>query len=295
MTLLHNSFIAHDMDSFCPRREVPTIPEIKVSQGLMHYRDEGVGPCILLIHGLFVDSRVWDRRVPLLTPRARCVRPDLPLGAHRMPMNSDADLSPPGLAEMIAELIQRVRLRKVTVVGNDTGGALCQILCANHPELVDRLVLTNCDAFERFPPVAFRAIERAGAHIPGSIAGLDLFLRFRLLRRAALAAAPLTMRPLPDQLLASWFEALHDPRIRADLRAVLRRISPEHTLTAAERLKTFDHPALIAWGTRDRFFPVSDTRRLAQTLPFARLETIDNARTYVQCDQPQRLAELIAG
>ena len=195
---------------------------------------------------------------------------------------------------MIAEFIQGLRLRDVTLLGNDTGGALCQILCANHPELVDRLVLTNCDAFERFPPAAVRAIERAGTRIPGSIAALDLFLRVRLLRRAALTAVPVTMRPLPDALLASWFEPLHDRRIRADVRAVLEGISPEHTLSAAERLTNFDRPSLIAWGTHDRFFPVSDARRLADTLPQARLETIDNARTYVQIDQPQRLAALIA-
>ena len=189
---------------------------------------------------------------------------------------------------MIAELIERLQLREITLLGNDTGGALCQILCANHPELVDRLVLTNCDAFEHFPPVAFRVIERAGAHIPGLIAGLDRFLRACLLRRAALAAAPLTMRPLPDELLASWFKPLHDRRIRADVRAVLQGISPEHTLSAAERLKTFSRPALIAWGTCDRFFPVSDAKRLARTLPAARLETIDHARTFVQLDRPQR-------
>ncbi len=90
-----------------------------------------------------------------------------------------ADLSPPGLAAMITEVIEQLQLRDGTVVGNDTGGTLCQILCANHPEVVDRLVLTNCDAFEHFPPGAFRVIEAAGAHIPGSIAGLDLMLRAR--------------------------------------------------------------------------------------------------------------------
>lgn len=220
--------------------------------------------------------------------------PDLPLGAHRTPMNSGADLSPPGLAQLIAELIQELRLRDVTLLGNDTGGALCQILCANHPELVDRLVLTNCDAFERFPPAAFRAVERAGARIPGSLAALDMFLRLRPLRRAALTVAPVTMRPLPDGLLASWFEPLHSRRIRADLRAVLDAISPVHTLAAAEAMKRFDRPALIVWGTRDRFFPLSDAQRLAATLPHARLETIEDARTYVQIDQPQRLAELVA-
>ena len=175
-----------------------------------------------------------------------------------------------------------------------TPAARCaQILCANHPQVVGRLVLTNCDAFENFPPVAFRAIEAAGAHVPGAVAALDLVLRSRVLRRTLMAAAPLTVRPLPDEMLADWFAPLRDRRIRSDLRAVLRGISPDHTLAAAERLRAFERPALIAWGTRDRFFPLRDAVRLARTLPHARLETIDNARTYVQIDQPERLAELL--
>jgi pimeloyl-ACP methyl ester carboxylesterase len=173
---------------------------------------------------------------------------------------------------MIAEFIRRLELRDLTVVGNDTSGALCQILCANHPELVGRLVLTNCDAFEHFPPPAFRVVEAAGAHVPGLIAGLDLRLRARPLRRAVMRAAPLTIRPLPDELLSAWFAPLRDPRIRADVRSVLRGISPEHTMAAAERLRAFDRPAQIAWGTRDRYFPFADAERLARTLPRARLE-----------------------
>ena len=119
---------------------------------------------------------------------------------------------------------------------------------------------------------AARVIQRSTvlspiAHIPGLIAGLDVVLRSRFLRRTVMAAAPLTARPLPDELLAGWFAPLRNPRIRADLRAVLQGISPNHTLAAAERL--------------------------AQTLPCARLELIDDARTYVQIDQPRRLAELI--
>jgi pimeloyl-ACP methyl ester carboxylesterase len=160
---------------------------------------------------------VWDPLVSLVAREARCVVPDLPLGAHQTPMNKGSDLSPPGLAAMIAEFIERLQLETVTVVGNDTGGAICQILCSNHPEVVDRLVLTNCDAFEHFPPRAFRVIEAVGAHVPGMIAGLDLILRARSLRRGAMAAAPLTVRPLPDELLAAWFAPLHERRIRADL------------------------------------------------------------------------------
>ena len=204
-----------------------------------------------------------------------------------------ADLSPPGIANMIAELITRLQLQDVTLIGNDTGGALCQILCADHPELVDRLVLTNCDTFDNFPPFPFAPIYALGGHVPGLIAVVDQVLRRRFLRRAGLAAVPVTVRPLPDELLAGWFAALRDPRIRADLKAVLGGISPKHTLAAAERLTTYDRPVLIAWGTRDRLLRVRDAQRLANTLPNARLELIENARTYVQIDQPDKLADLL--
>jgi pimeloyl-ACP methyl ester carboxylesterase len=257
----------------------------------LHYRDHGSGPCIVFVHGLFVNGGVWDDLVPLLAGR-RCLLPDLPLGAHRTPMNG-ADLSPPGLAAMIAEFIEQLELHDVTVVGNDTGGALCQILCANRPELVDRLVLTNCDTFENFPPLPFRASYALAGRVPGLIAGVGQALRHRMLWRAGLAVVPVTMRPLPDDLLAGWFAALRDPRIRADLQAVFRAISPKHTLAAAELLATYDRPTLIAWGTRDRLFRVRDAQRLANLLPNARLELIDDSRTYVQIDQPRRLAELM--
>lgn len=268
------------------------MPEVELTAGRMRYQDRGSGPCLLLVHGLFVDSSVWEPLVSLLEGRVRCVMPNLPMGAHAIPMNN-ADLSPPALAALLAEFIEQLQLTDVTVVGNDTGGALCQILCANDPHAVDRLVLTNCDAFEHFPPAIFRPIEAAGAYIPGLVAGLDLLLRVPLFRRAALTAVPVTMRPLPDELLAGWFSHLGDSRIRADLRTVLQGISAKRTLDAADRLRHFTRPTLIVWGARDRFLTLSDAARLTQTLPHARLEVIDDARTYVQFDQPRRLADLI--
>src|SRR5579884_2496355 len=124
------------------------MPQIKLSHGSLQYRDEGTGPAVVLNHGLLVSGRVWERVIPELAPRARVIVPDLPLGSHTSPMDADADLSPRGLAALIAELIERLELTDVTLVGNDTGGALCQLVVAHHPARIGRLVLTNCDAFE---------------------------------------------------------------------------------------------------------------------------------------------------
>ncbi len=269
------------------------MPEIQLSAGTLHYRDAGSGPPVVLIHGLLVNGTVWERLIPALSKRARCIVPDLPLGSHRTPLEPGADLSPLGLARLIAELLERLDLDDVTLVGNDTGGALCQLTVVHHPQRIGRLVLVNCDSFEHFPPPAFRLVVRALGRVPGAVAGLELLGRLRPMRQATMSIAPLTVDPLPDELLKGWLEPLKDRGVRRDLVKVLRGIDPSHTLAAAERLRDYDRPALIAWGTRDRFFPFSDAERLAATLPQSRLERIENARTFAQLDAPDRLAELI--
>lgn len=271
------------------------MPEIKLPQGTVHYRDEGAGPPVVLVHGVLVDGGVWDRVLPALSAHARCIVPDLPLGSHRHPMEKGADLSPPGLAAIVAALIERLDLDEVTLVGNDTGGALCQLVVTNHPGRIGGLVLTNCDAFENFPPPAFRLLIKGLARVPGAVAALGALGRFRVMRRLSMAAAPLTVEPVEDTVVASWVAPLRKRAIRRDLIKVLRSIDARHTIEAAERLPAFRRPVLIAWGTRDPFFPLTDAEKLAARFPDARLERIDGARAFVQIDAPARLAELVAG
>jgi pimeloyl-ACP methyl ester carboxylesterase len=269
------------------------MPEIKLSQGTLQYRDEGNGAPVVMIHGLLVAGNVWDRVVKPLSPQARCIVPDLPLGSHRHAMSPEADLSPAGLAALIAELIEQLELTDVTLVGNDTGGALCQLVVANHPQRIGRLVLTNCDAFENFPPPAFKLLIKGLARVPGAVVTLATLARLRAGRRAAMSLAPLTVEPPPDALVESWVAPLRAHTIRRDLIKVLRSISSKHTLAAAERLPLFDRPVLVAWGTRDPFFPLADAERLVAAFPDARLEEVADARAFVQMDAPERLAELV--
>jgi pimeloyl-ACP methyl ester carboxylesterase len=109
-----------------------------------------------------------------------------------------------------------------------------------------------------------------------------------------MAAASLTVDPIPDELVRSWVEPLRNPGVRKDLIKVARGIDPRHTLAAAEQLRTYDRPVLLAWGARDKFFPLAHAERLQSLFPQAHLEKIDNARTFVPLDAPERLADLIA-
>lgn len=270
--------------------------EVSVSQGTLRYRDAGSGEPIVFVHGLLVDGALWRQVTPTLEREFRCLVPDLPLGSHAVPMHADADLSPPGVARLVSEFLAELNLDGVTLVGNDTGGAICQLVAAHHPERLARLVLTPCDAYENFLPPAFRPLQYA-ARVPGLLTAFVQGARIGAIRRGPLGFGLLIKRrPLDDEVLRSYLAPfLANGAIRRDALKVLRGISSRQTIEAAERLRSFEAPTLIAWAPEDRFFKLRYAERLAAEIPNARLVTIEDSLTFMPEDQPQRLAEAIAG
>jgi pimeloyl-ACP methyl ester carboxylesterase len=268
------------------------MPEITLEHGTISYRDEGSGPAIVFVHGALVNGSLWDPVVERLAPSARCIVPDLPLGSHRTAMRPDADLTPTGLARLIADLIAALDLHDVTLVGNDTGGALSQLVATRHPERLGRLVLTDCDAFENFPPKAFKTLV-ISARTHTLTAGMQP-MRLRALRRLPLAYGRLTKHRVPDAVLDGWVQPfLADRGVRRDARRALAALDPALLLDNTARLAEFDKPVLIAWAREDPFFPLDHAHRLAAILPNARVAEIDDARAFVSLDQPDRVAELL--
>ncbi len=267
---------------------------ITLAQGTINYRDSGSGPPIVFVHGLLVDGRLWREVSPLLAEHHRCIVPDWPLGSHRSALAAGADRSPRGVAHLIADFIEALALQDVTIVANDTGGAIAQILAAERPERLDALVLTNCDLFENFLPPAFRPLQWA-AHVPGAYRLAAWLTRSARVRRSALGFGMLSHRAIPDELTAAWTAPMSDPAIRGDLVALLKAIDSRDTTRAAEQLRAKPLPLLLAWAPDDRMFPLRLATRLAAMVPGARVEQIAGSRAFVPEDQPERLAELVAG
>ena len=267
--------------------------EIDLSAGRIRYSDTGSGEPILFVHGLLASGALWGMVTPQLESDFRCIVPELPLGAHQIPMKPDADISPRGVANLLAELIEKLELDGVTVVGNDTGGAISQLLVTEHPEHIGRLVLTPCDAFEHFFPPAFRPLQWL-SRIPGALAvGLQP-VRFAPIRNSPLGFGWLSKRGIPNELAEEALKPYFSNRaIRRDTQKVVRGVSNKDTLAAAERLRDFDRPALLAWAREDKYFKVKLAQRLMERLPQGRLELIDDSYTFVSLDQPERLATLI--
>jgi pimeloyl-ACP methyl ester carboxylesterase len=269
--------------------------EVRLPGGTVRYRERGAGPTLLFVHGLLVNGALWRKVVPELAPDFRCIAPDWPLGSHEVPLGDAADWTPAGMAALIADFMAALELDDVTLVGNDSGGALSQIVVTRHPERVGRLVLTPCDAFENFPPKMFRYLGWA-ARVPGGMGPIVQSMRLRANRRTPIAFGWLTKRRLPNAVSDHYVNpVIHDRRIREDARAFILGVDSAYTMAAADKLPGFDRPVLLAWAPEDRFFPIAHAERLAELLPDARLARIEDSRTFVSEDQPQRLAELIAG
>jgi pimeloyl-ACP methyl ester carboxylesterase len=208
-------------------------------------------------------------------------------------MRPDADLSPPGIAATIAAFLEALDLEDVTIVANDSGGAMSQVLVTQRPERIGRLVLTNCDSHENFPPGIFKALPALAA-IPGGVTVMVQPFRIGAVGRRAFR--PFTRERLPDDLIASWLEpGIVDLDVRHDLRKVTVGMNKRHTLEAARRLGETDLPILLAWAPESHLFPLRRAERLAADARNARIVEIPDARTFVPLDQPQLLAETIAG
>ena len=267
--------------------------EISLPQGPVRYSDQGPGPTLVFIHGLLANSLLWSRVIPHLVSQFRCVAPDLPLGAHSHPMRSDADLSPLVVAHLVADFLEALDLHEVTLIGNDTGGAICQLVIAHHPERITRLVLTNCDAFEQFFPPLVSPFS-FGARVFGiQFANfLALVLRARSAQRLFMAALA-HRRPDLAELDAFFSPLLHFPEVRSDVTRFLRAVSNRYTLEAAQTFSGYHHPVLLVWGKDDPFFSSRLAARLQKAFPDARLQFLSHSRAFVPVDQPETLAQQI--
>jgi pimeloyl-ACP methyl ester carboxylesterase len=270
--------------------------QIELSAGTLEFADTGgEGPPLVFVHGLLMDASLWDRVIADLSVDHRCLAPTLPLGGHRLAMNAGADLSLGGIARLVAEFLDRLDLHDVTIVGNDTGGAVAQLLAGAEAARVKSLVLASCDAFDNFPPgLTGKALVLTGK-LPPWLFGLFMQqMRLRPVRRLPMAFGWLTKRG--DAATRIWIKpVLRQSEIRRDTVRVLRAIaSDKHLmLEAAEGLTHFDRPALVVWASEDRVMPPDHGRRLAETLPNGDLVEIPDSYTLLPLDQPERLAQTI--
>ncbi len=238
--------------------------EVQPGQGLVRYREAGDGEPIVFVHGLLVNGDHWHDVMPPLAERFRCVVPDLPLGSRVVPMDPDADLSPPRLAWLVADFLAALKLRDVALVGDDTG-ATYQLVVARHPERIARLVPTNCDAFENFLPPLLHPFQY-GARVPGFASLVARLLRTSLGQRLIISTVA-RRRPEPEILDSYLAPVPRDARVQRYVNKVLRDISNRYTSRPPRR----SFPSASRFCSPGRRLPVLPlARRRASPKSFPR-------------------------
>ena len=270
----------------------------ELSAGTISYRvydaNDGRGETVVFVHGFAVDGRIWEPvALRLAAAGLRCIVPTWPFGSHTTPMKPEADLAPPAAAKLVLEFIAALDLYDVTIVGNDSGGAVTQMAVTTDASRIGRLVLTNCDSFDNFPPGIFKPLGKL-ARIPGAGFSLAQAMRFEPFIRAPFGYRDLTATKLPTELLRSFLAPLiTDRRIRRDAMKFFGAADTRDSLAAAAKLPELDLPALLVWGTADTLFPISDAESLQNALTDATLVKVPDAKVFVALDQPDAVARAI--
>ena len=271
------------------------MPDITLPAGTIHYQDSGPsdGPVIVFVHGLLVDGSLWRSVVAALSDEFRCVVPTLPMGAHITPMRERSAATPLGVADVLAGFLDALDVHDVTLVANDTGGAITQLLLTRRPDRVGRVVLTNCDSHDNWLPPDFTNLQRlAKIGLLGPL--LAMGYRVPAIRDSQLGFGLLHKRPIPTDILEAWTRPVLASRgVRRDVSDFTRHIDNQLTLDAAARLSEFTGPALIAWAPGDRVFPMRYAERLRDAFTKATLVTVADSGSFVPLDQPDELAHRI--
>ena len=271
---------------------------LDLPDGRLDYFERGEGPAILFSHGWLANANLWRKVVDVLCDEFRCLALDLPLGSHRTAMGAEADLSPAGIAGLIAAAAEGLDLRQMTLAGNDSGGAYSQIALAQHGDLgkrVSRLALTSCETpYDEWPPKPFDGLP-AAASDRRALGQLLAALEDPAVRALPVAYGLLAKHPLKSEVSDSY--ALPASRDEGVLRDVAKAMSSATTApvrAAGEHLIAHsDLPTLLIWSSEDEVFPPAHAERYASALPNGSLVRIDDSFSFTPEDQPAAVAAAI--
>jgi len=244
---------------------------VETPSGRISYASAGSGPVALFVHGVVLNKHLWRHQLTELSDIRRCIAVDL-LAHGDTEIEPDQDVSVTANAKMLKEVLDVLKIDKVDLIGNDSGGGIAQIFAALNPERVRTLTLTNCDTHDNWPPEAFKPfvdMVRAG----GLRDTLNAMLADKTIFRSAGALGPAYEQPetVTDEDIETYLRPLVRTEQRTrDLQRFVVAFDNKHTRLIEPQLRKLQAPTLIVWGTDDVYFPVKWAHWLAETIPGAK-------------------------
>ncbi|SFS17811.1 Pimeloyl-ACP methyl ester carboxylesterase [Dyella sp. OK004] len=245
--------------------------QIATPSGTISYVEHGSGPVALFVHGVLLNSYLWRHQLAELGDLRRCIAVDL-LAHGDTEIAADQDVSVTANAHMLAQFLDALHIDQVDLVGNDSGGGICQIFAALYPERIRSLALTNCDAHDNWPPEAFKPFVEmvAAGGLPQT---LQAMVTDKTIYRSPQALGPAYERPeaVTDDTIDTYLQPhLRNAQRTRDIERFVNAFDNRHTVGIEDRLRLLQAPTLIAWGTDDIYFDVQWSHWLQQTIPGTR-------------------------
>jgi pimeloyl-ACP methyl ester carboxylesterase len=238
---------------------------------------------VIFLHGGPGSADDWDDLLPRVGAFARAVAFDLP-GFGHADKPAHWGYSSSHFANFIAGALSKLGVRRAHLVLSDLAGQAGLTWAAAHPEGFSSAVLLNTGALIDYRWHAIGRLHRT------PLVGIFVAWTARFGLRAALRLYE--GRVLPKEVVDRWWRGYDWGTRRAVLRfyrsarpAGLGRIAPE--------LRLLDRPALVVWGTRDRFVPAAQAERQRESFPSAELVLLEDSGHYPHLDHPERVAEAI--
>ncbi|MGV0156331.1 alpha/beta fold hydrolase [Rhodococcus sp. GB-02] len=258
--------------------------------GGISFTDVGKGPVTLFVHGVFTNGRLWRNCVQLLSEHRRCISIDLPGHGHTPPVGEPSLW---GLADAVDTIIRELDLRDIHLVGNDTGGAVAQVVLTRDPQRFASFALTNCDTEGNFPPPAFRpAVWAAKARLLR--VGAPLAKRPRL-AKLIYRAGYQNVSAVPDDVIIDYLAPTLGSREGSRfMTALLSSMTPELLAPIRPLLGACEVPTIIVWGTGDIFFRRTWADWLVNLIPGAmRVVEVPGARLFFPDERAPELVDAL--
>src|ERR1700723_3757682 len=276
-------------------QDTSAVRHVDTPSGRIGYVEVGSGPVALFVHGVLLNKHMWRHQIGALSDFRRCIAVDL-LAHGDTEIAAAQDVSVTANAKMLKEVLDALHIDQVDLVGNDSGGGICQIFAALNPDRVRTLTLTNCDTHDNWPPEAFKPF------VDMAIAGGLKDTMTAMLSDKAIFRSPGALGPAyehPENVSDSDIETYLRPHVRTeqrtrDLQRFVAAFDHRHTLPIEPQLRTLKAPTLIVWGTDDIYFPVKWTYWLAETIPGAKKPVeLKGARIFFPEERAQVFNQLL--
>jgi pimeloyl-ACP methyl ester carboxylesterase len=279
------------------QQDTSAVRHVDTPSGRIGYVEVGSGPVALFVHGVLLNKHMWRYQLAALSDFRRCIAVDL-LAHGNTEIAAAQDVSVTANAKMLKEVLDALRIDQVDLVGNDSGGGICQIFAALNPDRVRTLTLTNCDTQDNWPPEAFKPfVEMVAAG--GLSKTLNAMLGDKSIYRSPSALGPAYEHPeaVRDEDIEIYLRPhLRNEQRTHDLERFVDVFDNKHTLAIEPQLRQLKAPTLIVWATDDVYFPVKWAHWLAEAIPGARPPVeLSGARLFFPEERADAFNRLLRG